>query len=444
MDNNSALKILQVNTSDIGGGAENVAWNLFNSYRDKGYNSKLAVGFKRTDDQDVIGIPNREFSSHLERLWLSASIKFKLPILKSLGNPYRYLKIILGREDFEFPGTSELLNLITATPDILHCHNLHGNYFDLRLLPQLCKKLPTILTLHDAWMLSGHCAHSFNCDLWKIGCGNCPDLTIYPAIRRDATASNWKTKNEIFTQSQLYISTPCQWLMDKVKDSILANAVIESRIIPNGVNLEIFKPYDQVATREKLGLPKNAKILLFTANSIRKNVFKDFITMRSAVYKLATSFGRSDLIFIALGESERSIKIGPAKVLFIPYQRDPTIVSHYYQAADVYIHAANADTFPNTILESLACGTPTVATRVGGITEQIEDGVTGFLTTPNDADEMALLIEELLSDEDLSEDMGAKAVQTAQERFDIKQQVESYLNWYKEILARKKFASFSS
>ena len=130
------------------------------------------------------------------------------------------------------------------------------------------------------------------------------------------------------------------------------------------------------------------------------------------------------------------LKLDKLELRFVPYQKDPLTVSRYYQAADAYIHAARVDTFPNTILEALACGTPVVATSVGGIPEQIEDGKTGFLTLPTDADDMALRIEQLLTDKDLAKEMGDHAAKSARNRFDLMQQAEEYIKWYKKILAQ--------
>jgi glycosyltransferase involved in cell wall biosynthesis len=78
------------------------------------------------------------------------------------------------------------------------------------------------------------------------------------------------------------------------------------------------------------------------------------------------------LVFVALGEDAPAERIGAAEIRFVPYQKDPAVVARYYQAADIYIHSARADTFPNTVLEALACGTPVVATAVGGIPEQVK------------------------------------------------------------------------
>ncbi|MCK4782756.1 MAG: glycosyltransferase, partial [Desulfobacteraceae bacterium] len=354
--------------------------------------------------------------------------------LHGMGQPKRFLRIQRGYENFYFPGTWQLLDLPRERPDIVHCHNLHGNYFDLRVLPWLSQKVPVVLTLHDAWLLSGHCAHSFDCERWKTGCGECPDLTISPAIKRDATAYNWRRKRDIFAKCRLYVATPCQWLMDRIQQSILAPAIEGAKVIPNGIPLSVFHPYDKAEARKELGLPLEAKILLFTANSIRRNIWKDYETLRAAMSKVTRSLTGKSILFLALGESAPTERIGKVEVRFIPYQTNPSVVARYYQAADIYTHAARIDTFPTTLLEALACGTPVVATAVGGIPEQIEDGVTGFLTPPGDDNAMAAQIERLLDDDGLRTRMGVQATKTVRSQFSIKRQVNEYLSWYKEIL----------
>ena len=208
-------------------------------------------------------------------------------------------------------------------PDVLHCHNLHGSYFDLRALPRLSHKLPVLLTLHDTWLLSGHCAYSFDCERWKTGCGRCPDLTIYPAIKRDATAYNWQRKREIYAKSQLYIATPSRWLMAKFEQSMLAPAVLEARIIPNGVDLSVFHPADKQTSREILAIPQEAKVLLFTANGIQRNPFKDYETVQDAVGLVAERLQGQRVLFLALGEAAPVRRIGEAEVRFVAYESDP-------------------------------------------------------------------------------------------------------------------------
>jgi glycosyltransferase involved in cell wall biosynthesis len=428
------LRILQVSTYDIAGGAEKIAWDLFTAYRTLSHRSLLAVGTKKSQDPDVVSIPKnsnriaRIIPPYVNRIPYVAYVGKKLD---TLTEPARVLTHLRGQEDFDHPGTWNLLNLTPEPPDILHCHNLHGGYFDLRALPYLSHQIPTVLTIHDAWLLSGHCAHSFDCERWKTGCGNCPNLLIYPAIRRDATAYNWQRKAEIYEKSRLYVVTPCQWLMDKVDQSMLKPGIVTSKVIPNGVDLKVFHPADRIEAREKLHLPPNAKILLFAANGIRKNIWKDYKTLQSALAEIAKTGAK--VLCIALGEEAPPEHISDVEIMFIPYQKDPEMVARYYQAADLYVHPARADTFPTTILEALACGTPVVASAVGGIPEQVVEGKTGFLVPVGDARAMAVRILELLENEGLRHEMGKRAVEDATQRFGMERMIGRYLTFYESI-----------
>jgi len=438
------MNILQVSSSDEGGGAEIVARRLFDSFRNHGHNSWLAVGKKQNDDPNVFIIPNDEFRNKWTKLChkigksVSNSMGSRIPIsiCNSLGQPRRQLNRWQGKEDFDFPGTSKLLNLTPEKVDLLHCHNLHGRYFDLRALPRLSHEIPTILTLHDAWPLTGHCAHSFDCEKWKNGCGQCPNLNIYPKVKRDATAYNWQRKRDIFCKSRLHVATPCNWLMNNVEQSILASAIIEKRVIHNGVDFSLFHPSDKQIVRNSLGLPEDAFILLFAGHRTYSNPWKDYATMEAALKKVAHKNKEANLLFICLGEEmhEDEIRIGSARIRFIAYKKDPAIVAQFYQAADIYLHAANVDTFPNTILEALACGTPVIATSVGGIPEMINNKQTGFLVPPKDSDAIAAQIEIMLEDESLMYNLSKNAVEDVHKRFDLNKQVEKYLEWYKEII----------
>lgn len=455
------LRILQINTADFGGGDCSVVWNLFQAYRARGHRSSLVVGYKKREDPEIFILPNERFLNPWARFCRTIGDAFSPFVGKVrgvsrlqqgsrfIGEPQRFIDLYLGREDFNFPGARKLLDWLPTRPDIIHCHNLHGGYFDLRALSRI-SQIPTVLTLHDAWLFSGHCAHSFDCDRWKTGCGECPDLTIYPAIRRDATAFNWQRKRKIFKKSRLYVAAPCRWLMQKVEQSMLAPAVVESRVIPNGVDLSIFRPTDRRTVRAKLGIPLEVKVILFVANWILQNPYKDYQTMRAAVARVSERLRGKQLLFLVLGEKASTEQWGRAAFQFIPYQKDPAVVARYYQAADIYLHAAHVETFPNVVIEALACGTPVVASAVGGIPEQIKtlkrgagdatsktyevNEATGVLVPQRDVVAMADAVELLLKNETLGSQLGNNAAKDASARFDLNQQVNSYFEWYQEIL----------
>lgn len=446
------MNILQVSTYEKGGGAEAIAWQLFEQYRRRGHRSTLAVGQKQSEDPDVRplieAVKAHGKGSGLDKVgrWLAAyegrvrgAWRLRRWIEAYISRPHNWWNVRMGRENFNFPETWNVLELAPGVPDILHCHNLHGGwlprggYFDLQALPWLSHRVPTVMTLHDTWMLSGHCAYTLGCDRWKIGCGQCPDLTIYPAVLRDATGFNWNRKKDIFLGSRLYVATPSRWLLRQVEQSMMAPAVVQGRVIPNGVDRAVFRPADKRGAREALGLPRQDALLLFVANAAKSNVFKDYRTVEETARRVAAGYWHSRVTLLVLGEAGDPIDYENGGIRFVPYQRDMNVTAQYYQAADLYVHAAHSDTFPNTILEALACGLPIVATAVDGIPEQVDEGRSGFLVKAKDVEAMAGRVRQLLETGDLRRRMGEQAAEIAARLFDAQGQVQAYLDWYEEI-----------
>jgi glycosyltransferase involved in cell wall biosynthesis len=438
------MRILQVNTRDLGGGAEGSVWNLFQSYRSRGQASWLAVGKKLTNDPDVFLIPNEQYRPAWTRFWWKDRDRLAsrprsyfvelASLLARLPQGKQWFESRLGRENFDWPGTRHLLGLPPQRPEIIHCHNLHGNYFDLRLLPWLSSQVPLILNLRDAWLLSGHCAHSFACERWKIGCGKCPDLTIYPSINRDATRYNWQRKREIFSKSRLYITTISDWLGRQVQDSMLKGAAY--RVIPNGIDLTIFHPGNKQTARNILGIPERSTVVLYAAKGGRNNRWRDFGHLKAAMLQIANP-KYTDLTLICIGELQSSEEIAGKglRIIYQQFEQDPGRMALYYQAADVYAFPALAEAFGKTVAEAMACSLPVVASRIGGINEQIADGDNGYLVPAADAGAMAGAIQGLLDNETLHRRIGNAAAEHARSHFSLERQVDNFLNWYGDVRA---------
>lgn len=448
-----SLRILHVNTSDLGGGAERSATSLAAGCRAAGHRAWVAVGKRRGDDPHTLLIPNEPAAAwsrsmlRLSDLLKPAARKIK-PLkrarrwLERLTPPATYLNELRGRENFHYPGTRRLLQLPPEPPDVVHAHNLHGGYFDLRRLAPLSRQVPVVVTLRDEWLLTGHCAYTGDCTRWRTGCGACPDLSIYPAIRRDGTAENWKAKEAIYQDSRLFLAAPSRWLLAEAKRSMLAEGMVEGRVIPNGVDTRLFRPVERSEARDVLNLPRDRPILLGAANRIRSNRFKDWSALRAAMEIVGASIG-SEILFIALGEAGEPEKVGRVEIRFVPFERDMSRVAAHFQAADVFLHAARSEAAGRTILESLACATPVIATAVGGIPEQIRDladpsvgeAATGVLVPAGDAVATARWIETLLGDPGLRARLGERARADAQARFSTERTVSAYLSYYEDALA---------
>ena len=439
--------VCQVNTQNGDGGAAGICRSLNQEFLHRGLASYMLVGKQKEADASTFLIDHDSYRSAWGRCWMTAAKKvsafsgkirgaqrFGEQIFPYIADFRRWRDYQQGREDFNFPGTENILQMIPGRPDILHLHNLHGNYFDLRALPDLSKSCTTVLTMHDLWTLTGHCAHPFDCLKWRSGCGECPDLQSPPAAIKDATRHNWERKKSIFAASRLYLAAPSQWVMDKIDNSMVRPAVALSRLIPNGVDTGTFSAGSMAESRAQLGLPINAKIIMFAANGISNSRFRDFKMMREVVRRLSHRMQGEKLLFLAIGEAAPSEIKGAEEIRCVPYVKDASLLAKYYRAADAYIHAALADVFPTVVLEALASGTPVVATAVGGIPEQIVNGSTGFLTPAGDVESMTNAVIKIFTDKPLRCLISDNASEYAKLHFSRQRMINEYLSFYEDAV----------
>jgi len=438
---NQLPRILQVSPYEISGGAAKIVLDLYQGYLSRGYPSYMAVGRKDRSDSNVFLIPNQQYASNWARLWgkiekrlVAARHARAAEVAAALAQWKQTIQMQLGMEVFDFPGTYDLLDLLDPPPDIVHAHNLHLNYFDLRALPWLSQRVPLVLSLHDAWLLSGHCAHSINCERWMTGCGHCPDLCIYAPVKRDATAYNWRRKKRIYANSRFYVATPCEWLMKKVERSMLYPAALETRVIPYGVDLTVFKPRAKREARAVLNIAQDKAVVLVRAKALKpNNYWFDYQVVKTAL-EVILQQTQIPVTIIALGDNHPAEQVGQSELRYIPHLENHHELAQYYQAADTYLHISRADTFPLAVLEALACGTPVIATQVGGIPEQILDGKTGFLAPAGDPESVVNRTLRVLWDRELRNQMGRNAANDARKRFDLERYIDQYLAWYQEML----------
>jgi glycosyltransferase involved in cell wall biosynthesis len=404
------VNVLQVSTSDRAGGAEGVALALHRGLRARGHEAWLAVGYRHTPEEGVLEIGGA--GSRRRR---------------ALTDPLVLVDALRGREDFRFPASRRVLALPPRPPDVLHVHNLHGGYFDLRALPELAGRVPTVATLHDAWLLTGHCAHPLDSDGWLRGCGRCPHLDTYPSLLRDGTAFNLARKRELYARTRLTVVTPSRWLMGLVERSVLAPAATRREVIPNGVDLALFAPGDREEARRELGVATDVPLLVFAAQGGRANEFKDYPTLAAALTRL-----REPVEAVALGDPVPGRSgLGRASLRAVGTV-GPAELARWLRAADLYVHPSRADTFPTGVLEALATGTPVVASRVGGIPEQVGEE-TGELVEPGDPDALAAAVGRLLADPQRRARMSAAARSEAGSRFSLERQLDAYLALYAEL-----------
>lgn len=320
-------------------------------------------------------------------------------------------------------------------PDIFHIHNIHGGWFPLRLLLQLANVAPLVWTLHDEWAITGHCAATFECARWKTGCGKCPSLATYPSLWRDVTRKNREIKVRIYrglAKKSVVFVTPSYWLADRVRESGVWPGVV--KVIPNAIETEIFCPTDKYKAREKLSLPQDARILLFSANLGAKNQFKNFALYENTLRLLPKGGG---FLGIALGgqSSQPAGMLGGCRFMSPGYVADKHQLSLYYSAADLLVYPTKADSFGLVVTEAMACGTPVIATRVGGVAEQVVNGVTGVLVEPDiSAEALASEITRLLQSPGKLNEMRHNSRRRAELLYSDARMANDYENLYRYLL----------
>ncbi len=255
--------------------------------------------------------------------------------------------------------TNRIIDVIKKiSPDIIHIHNLHGDFemgsLDIPLLFKAISKMESkiVWTLHDCWAFTGRCYHFEykNCDRWKNGCGKCPQIIFdRQGILRDFSSKNWNIKKNLYSLlPEMNIITVSNWLEKKVKQSILSDNNILT--IYNGINTEIYTPYGDLD--ENITKMPGKKILCIGWD--RRKGCEDY-------YKLARIIGKENTI-IVVGKRPlfRRSRHLPQNIVEIEYKNNANELAKVYRSVDVYFNSSRAETFGLTTVEAISCGTPAI------------------------------------------------------------------------------------
>jgi len=394
------------NTHDKGGGAAKICFQIFKSHP----NSVLFVKQKRTTEQEVF-----DFDSEL---W------------NRIGYYARKIEKKYGLIDFSKIGAIALIkNKRFIRSKIIHIHNNHGYYLSFLIIKYLFKNKKVIWTLHDDYILTGHCSFAMSCNKWVNGCNNCPDLSIYPKLDRDTTHINQLYKLNTLKKVQPYIITPSQWLADRVAEKYPFLKNID--VIYNGVDIDIFKPTSEILDLKiQNNIPINKKVILFIAELSVNNPFKG----GDILMKIVHSFeNKTEYIFLTIG-GDSSEKY--SNVVSLQYINEDIKLAELYNIADVMLYPTKADNLPLVVLEAMACGTPVIASSIAGIPEIIEDGKDGYLVDNHDFKSYERVINSFFNLEKQDKlEISNKARNKIVEKFNIKKMINQYDSLYKSMIS---------
>ena len=263
------------------------------------------------------------------------------------------------------------------SPDIIHLHNVHGYYLNIRTLFRYLKTtdIRIIWTLHDCWTFTGHCSHFeyVGCTKWINGCYSCEQLGEYPkSIGKDSSQRNYADKKELFTGFEnLTIVTPSQWLKSRVEQSFMGE--YHTVVVPTGIDTGVFHPVAETRSddnlvfrlRNSLNL-RNRNVLLGVANPWRtRKGLMQFVNLSKLINERC--------VIVLVGLNDEQLSSLPDSIIGIGHTDSAEELAALYSMADIYVNLTLEDTFPTTNLEATACGTPVITYRSGGSAETIDD-----------------------------------------------------------------------
>ena len=283
--------------------------------------------------------------------------------------------------------------------------------------------------------MTGHCAYSEGCERWLSGCGACPNLQTYPAIGRDTTAWLWRQKQAVYRQLSLTVVAPSSWTEGVANRSPLF-AGRQVHRIPNGLDLEVFRPHDRCAAREFLGVPQDHFAILYAPHVATANARKGTDALARVLAELGP---RSDVVVLVagVGGNEWVGKV-PQTVIPLGYLHDDRLIAMANAAADVVVVPSAVENLPNSVIEAFACGRPAVAFDAGGMRDAVRQGETGLLVPLGDIAAFASALRAVLDDAPCREAMGARALEFARREYCAKRQGERFEALYLSLLSRSK------
>ncbi len=395
------MNILVIGTTDTLGGAAKVSWELKEALEIAGTIVSMFVADKRSTDPSVQVIPRSMWRKYVGFLLGTESLISTNWILKT--------------EEFK-------------KADLIHCHNLHGRFFNLSTLQKMSLLKPVVWTLHDEWALTPHCAYTLEGTAMANGLYVCPSITTAPRILWDNSARLARARAKIYAQSKFHIVTPSQWLKNRTKHTVLAHQDV--RLIPNGIDTSKFIQKDRSEARRTLNLPENKKIILFLANDAKDNTWKGWVYTERLLKRYQD---RDDIIFLCVGnlrdhESEPNVRYGG-------HVSGAENLSCYYSAADALLFTSIAENFPLVILEAMSCGLPIVSFDVGGVREAVTHGENGYIAGYKDEAGLAEGLEWALALSTEERDRISKdSSEKAHSQYDTDMMVERYMSLYTELI----------
>lgn len=421
------MKILIISTNDFGGAGKasvRLHTGLLNSgidskilFLNKRFNYPEAYVFQKPYNNSLLKKINRKVFKTLRDLKLLKSSK-KIKEEKFIENREK------GLELFSYPNSKYDITQseLYKQADLINLHWVSG-FLDYQSFFKKNKKT-VVWTLHDMNPFSGgeHYQEEF------LGMDNkgFPIKRTLSIEEKQLFENVLKLKKNTLGRVQnLYFVTLCNWMTNTITNSDFFNK-FPIHHIPNGIDSKIFTIRDKVYSRNLLNISLDKKVVLFVADLINANR-KGFNFLVNAIEKLESD----NVQLLVIGKKNEKLE-GLNNIIQYGTVNDNKLLSSVYSAADVFVIPSLMDNLPNTVLESLLCGTPVIGFPIGGIPDMIYNNKNGIIANEVSVEALVNAITRFLNNRvlDSNEEIRSDAIK----KYDLEVQSKNYIKLFKSLI----------
>jgi glycosyltransferase involved in cell wall biosynthesis len=385
------LKVVHLNTYDGNGGAGRACLRLSDALNANGIDSEVLVYYKFGQNSKVKNLSKGLFAKMRAIFNIMAERYFARLFVKAVKTPF----------SLQWFGKSLIHNKTLKEADVIHLHWINHGFLSPKFLAELdLLDKPIVWTFHDSNAFTGGCHVRYSCEHFHQQCGNCPLLRS--SGKDDISHKNWLRKQKAYSELNFHIVAPSNWMAKSVKESSLLG-VRNLNVIPNTIEIDVFKPYVKSEAKKILKIAANHFVIMSGFMPSKNDKHKGTQYLIAALNELSSrpEIPNDQIELVIFGnKDEKNMPDFPFKTTFLGTIHKDEHLAKCYAAADVFVLPSLEDNLPNTVMESLACATPVVAFKTGGIPDMVKHLQNGYLAKYEDATDLADGIEWLFLHED--------------------------------------------
>jgi glycosyltransferase involved in cell wall biosynthesis len=374
------LKVVHLNTYDGNGGAGRACLRLSNALNTLSVESKVLVYYKFGQDSSIINLSSSPIAKAKAIFHIMAERYLAKLFVKAVKTPF----------SLQWFGQSLLKNKWIQEADVIHIHWVNHGFLNPKFLAELDElEKPIVWTFHDSNAFTGGCHVRYSCENFHRQCGHCPLLKL--SGKNDISHRNWQRKQKAYSSLSFHIVAPSHWMAQSVKESSLLG-LRHCSVIPNTIEVDVFKPYVKVEAKKILKISPDKFVIMSGFMPSKNDKHKGTSYLIDALFELSRrpEIQNKQIELVIFGnKDEKNMPDFPFKTTFLGTINKDEHLAKCYAAADAFVTASLEDNLPNTVMESLACATPVIAFKTGGIPDMVKHLQNGYLADYQSAIDLA-------------------------------------------------------